>query len=151
MSSRPEELTERLGAASVETGGEALLKVLREVKNQIIGNKTKKVLYLHLGAVPRIVAVLTSALDADWGSTATSLIVQSAAALGSFSCGVDDGVRAVLDAGAVPHLIRLLSSHEEKVSTFFPLHLIRWGLVFYVIGVFPLGGWWLIPLPLSSM
>uniref|UniRef100_A0A1D1YR12 Armadillo repeat-containing protein 8 n=1 Tax=Anthurium amnicola TaxID=1678845 RepID=A0A1D1YR12_9ARAE len=115
MSNRPEELTERLRAASTEAGAEALLKVLREVKNQIIGNKTKKLVYLHLGAVPRIVSVLTSALDSGGGSTATNLIVQSAAALGSFACGVDAGVRAVLDAGAVPHLTRLLSSPDAKV------------------------------------
>ena len=122
MSSRSEALMERLEAASVENGGESLLKILRDVKNQIIGNKTKKVLYLHLGAVQRIVSVLDSALDTDGGSTAKNLILQCAAALGSFSCGVDDGVRAVLDAGAVPYLIRLLSSPDEKVLTFLRLH-----------------------------
>ncbi|MQM16565.1 hypothetical protein Taro_049522 [Colocasia esculenta] len=116
-SNRPEELTERLGAgvASVDAGSETLLKVLREVKNQIIGNKTKKLTYLHLGAVPKVVSILVSALDSGDGSTAASLVVQSAAALGSFACGVDAGVQAVLDAGAVTHLTRLLSSPDEKV------------------------------------
>nr|CAD1837660.1 unnamed protein product [Ananas comosus var. bracteatus] len=45
-------------------GGEeeeaALVRAIREVKNQIIGNKTKKLLYLELGAVPKIAAALVS-------------------------------------------------------------------------------------------
>ncbi|KAG5138557.1 hypothetical protein JHK82_023288 [Glycine max] len=81
-------------------------KAIREVKNHIIGNRTKKHSYIKLGAVPAVAAALA---DSD-----PNLIVQSAAALGSFACGVDDGVRAVLDAGAFPRLIGLLSAHDEK-------------------------------------
>ncbi|CAL0335031.1 unnamed protein product [Lupinus luteus] len=88
---------------------EIKLKAVREVKNQIIGNRTKKVSYIKLGAVPAVSAVL-----ADSDST-SNLIVQSVAALGSFACGVDAGVSAVIDAGAVPHLIRFLSSSDGKV------------------------------------
>ncbi|KAK7301832.1 hypothetical protein RJT34_12708 [Clitoria ternatea] len=84
-------------------------KAIREVKNRIIGNRTKKLSYIKLGAVPKVAAAL-----ADSNST-PDLVVQSAAALGSFACGVDAGVRAVLDAGAFPHLIRLLSAPDEKV------------------------------------
>ncbi|XP_072972787.1 uncharacterized protein [Typha angustifolia] len=113
-SRRPEELAEKLSAAGAggEDGGgqgEALLRVLREIKNQIIGNKTKKLLYLHLGAVPKIVSLLASS------PASAAVVVQAAAAVGSFACGVEDGVRAVLDAGAVPHLMRLLSHPDEKV------------------------------------
>lgn len=108
---RPEELAERLAVGDAAAEGEALLKVLREVKNQIIGNKTKKLRFLHLGAVPRISSVLASSA----GGGDAALIVQAAAAIGSFACGVEDGVRAVLDAGAVPHLIRILSHPDEKV------------------------------------
>ncbi|KAK1313611.1 hypothetical protein QJS10_CPA06g01807 [Acorus calamus] len=109
---RPEELTERLSSAASGGGGGdgGLLKVLREVKNQIIGNRTKKLWYLKLGAVPTIVSILSSAADSD-----SALIVQAAAALGSFACGVDAGARAVLDGGAVPILVRLLSNRDEKV------------------------------------
>lgn len=109
---RPEDLTARLGEVSGVAKGEALLKVLREVKNQIIGNKTKKLRYLHLGAVPKIVSVLAAAASEGGDS---SIIVQAAAAVGSFACGVEDGVRAVVEAGAVPHLIRILSHPDEKV------------------------------------
>ncbi|ESW14466.1 hypothetical protein PHAVU_008G283500 [Phaseolus vulgaris] len=93
---------------------EIKLKAIREVKNQIIGNRTKKLSYIKLGAVPVLAAVLAGA-DAD-SAPGSSLIVQSAAALGSFACGVDAGVRAVLDAGAFPHLIRLLSAADDKVA-----------------------------------
>ncbi|XP_058072543.1 uncharacterized protein LOC131221334 [Magnolia sinica] len=106
-SNRPEELISILSSA--ESGG-ARLKALREVKNQIIGNRTKKLSYIKLGAVPRVVDILSSSGDSDSG-----LLVQSAAALGSFACGVDAGVSAVLDAGAFPHLIRILSNPDDKV------------------------------------
>ncbi|KAI4305103.1 hypothetical protein L6164_028491 [Bauhinia variegata] len=89
------------------------LKAIREVKNQIIGNRTKKLSYIKLGAVPAVAAVLAEGdANSDCGS---NLIVQSAAALGSFACGVEAGVRAVLDTGAFPHLFRLLSTSDEKV------------------------------------
>jgi hypothetical protein len=83
------------------------LRALREVKNQIIGNRTKKLSFLKLGAVPAVAAALSQA-QAD-------LLIQSAAVLGSFACGFDAGVRAVLDAGAFPNLINLLSYPDEKV------------------------------------
>ncbi|CAJ1971555.1 unnamed protein product [Sphenostylis stenocarpa] len=92
---------------------EIKLKAIRELKNQIIGNRTKKLSYIKLGAVPVLAAVLADA-DAD-SASGPSLIVQSAAALGSFACGVDAGVRAVLDAGAFPHLSKLLSASDDKV------------------------------------
>lgn len=92
---------------------EIKLKAIREIKNQIIGNRTKKLSYIKLGAVPSVADTLATAnSDSDFGS---KLIVQSAAVLGSFACGVDQGVRAILDAGAFPHLIRFLSAADEKV------------------------------------
>lgn len=103
-SNRPEDLIGRLSSA--ESG--AKLKALREVKNQIIGNRTKKISYVKLGAVPRIVDILAASEDN------AALLIQSAAALGSFACGVDAGVRAVLDSGAYPHLVRLLSNPDPK-------------------------------------
>ncbi|RDY12739.1 Armadillo repeat-containing protein 8, partial [Mucuna pruriens] len=105
----PDLILHRLASSDCEIK----LKAIREVKNQIIGNRTKKLSYIKLGAVPVLVTALAQAdADSDSGS---SLIVQCAAALGSFACGVDAGVRAVLDAGAFPHLIRLLSAADDKV------------------------------------
>jgi len=130
MGTRPEELTARLAAAGAEPapvagagcgaagpgpGGEEVeherVRALREIKNQIIGNRTKKLLYLRLGAVPSVVAAL-----AEPGASPAAL-VQAAAAAGSFACGVEDGARAVLAAGAVEHLTRLLSHPDDKVGS----------------------------------
>ncbi|XP_044981171.1 armadillo repeat-containing protein 8 isoform X3 [Hordeum vulgare subsp. vulgare] len=124
MGTRPEELAARLtaggpggvsgpgGGGGRGEGGEGeheRVLALREIKNQIIGNRTKKLLYLRLGAVPAVVAAL-----AEPGASPT-VLVQAAAAAGSFACGVDDGARAVLAAGAVGHLTRLLAHPDDKV------------------------------------
>ncbi|KAJ4756318.1 Armadillo repeat-containing protein 8 [Rhynchospora pubera] len=102
----PEQLAARLSSGDSD---ESLLPTLREIKNQIIGNRTKKLLYLRLRAVPKIVALLSSS------SSPSPVIVQAAAAVGSFACGVEEGVRAVLDASSVPHLTVLLSHPDAKV------------------------------------
>ncbi|KAL9458732.1 hypothetical protein AB3S75_007574 [Citrus x aurantiifolia] len=98
------------------------LKALRELKNQIIGNRTKKLSFLKLGAVPAVAGVLSDAVSAvdvadndENDRIVKDIIVQSAAVLGSFACGFEAGVRAVLDAGAFPNLSRLLSYTDEKV------------------------------------
>uniref|UniRef100_A0A0D9XUL3 Uncharacterized protein n=1 Tax=Leersia perrieri TaxID=77586 RepID=A0A0D9XUL3_9ORYZ len=119
MGSRPEELTARLAVNAGAGGGgggggggdgeRERVRTLREIKNQIIGNRTKKLQYLRLGAVPAVLAAM-----AEPGASPAAL-VQAAAAAGSFACGVDDGVRAVLEAGAVAHLTRLLAHPDEKV------------------------------------
>ncbi|KAL3354294.1 hypothetical protein AABB24_018775 [Solanum stoloniferum] len=121
--SRREDLIGRLSSSSTE----AKLKALRDLKNQIIGNRTKKLCFLKLGAVPSVTSILSSssatAAAAAAGSVCSgndvelndSLILQSAAAIGSFACGFDDGVKAVLDAGAFPLLLRLISYPNDKV------------------------------------
>ena len=102
---RPEDLVENL--SSLDTSER--LKALRDVKNQIIGNRTKKLSYIKLGAVPRVVEILTT-------DTETPLLVQSAAAVGSFACGSEAGVKAVLDSGVIPHLLKMLSFGDNKVG-----------------------------------
>ncbi|CBI16370.3 hypothetical protein VitviT2T_007897 [Vitis vinifera] len=105
---RPEDLLTRLRSANADA--DAKLKALREVKNQIIGNRTKKLSYIKLGAVPAVVSVIAATAD-----DCSSVLVQSAAAIGSFACGFEAGVQAVLRAGAFPHLLRLLSNSNGKV------------------------------------
>ncbi|KAK3035197.1 hypothetical protein RJ639_034585 [Escallonia herrerae] len=114
---RPEDLILRLSSAADGRDGDAKLRLLRELKNQIIGNRTKKLSYIGLGAVPSVVSILSSASSAAAADSdeVESLLVQSAAAIGSFSCGVDAGVKAVLDAGAFPYLLNLVSHPNEKV------------------------------------
>ncbi|KAA8549751.1 hypothetical protein F0562_001231 [Nyssa sinensis] len=110
---RPEDLIARLSSAS--TSSEAKLKALRELKNQIIGNRTKKLSYIKLGAVPFVLSILSSAASVDRDGDSNSILVQSAAVIGSFACGIDAGVKAVLDAGAFPLLSSLISHPNDKV------------------------------------
>ncbi|KAK6138401.1 hypothetical protein DH2020_027875 [Rehmannia glutinosa] len=117
--SRPENLIGQLNSA--HTSYEAKLKALRDLKNQIIGNRTKKLAFLKLGAVPSVVAILSSSAAAQYGGGDNlefheSVLVQSAAAIGSFACGLDSGVKAVLDAGAFPILLKLIFHPNEKVA-----------------------------------
>ncbi|CAL5433935.1 unnamed protein product [Camellia sinensis] len=108
---RPEDLIAFLSSAA----DDSKLKALRDLKNQIIGNRTKKLSFIKLGAVPIVVSILSSSADEAAVDPSTSLLVQSAAAIGSFACGLDAGVKAVLDAGAFPHLFSLLSHPNDKV------------------------------------
>jgi armadillo repeat-containing protein 8 len=129
MGTRVEELTVRLVATGpgpgagrgAAAGGEEVehkrVRALREIKNQIIGNRTKNLLYLRLGAVPSVVAAL-----AEPGASPT-VLVQAVAAAGSFACDVDDGARAVLAVGTVDHLTRVLAHPDEKVGSS-PLHFL---------------------------
>lgn len=129
--SRTEDLIGRLSSASPEIQ----LKALREVKNQIIGNRTKKLSFLKLGAVPAVVSVLSSVASAQaGGEILDSLVIQSAAAIGSFACGFDAGVKAVLEAGAFPLLLRLISHSNDKVIVMFlHLHFANTSNCFHVI------------------
>jgi hypothetical protein len=70
--------------------------------------QTKKLSYIKLGAVPRVVEILAN-------DTEVPLLVQSAAAVGSFACGTDAGVRAVLDSGVLPHLLKMLQNGDTQV------------------------------------
>ncbi|TYH53951.1 hypothetical protein ES332_D09G135500v1 [Gossypium tomentosum] len=112
---RPSELLSRLTSAEPEVK----VRALREVKNQIIGNRTKKLSFLKLGAVPAVAGILADSIDDvtenNNCNNTNNFLVQSAAALGSFACGFDAGVQAVLDAGAFPNLLRLLANPNEKV------------------------------------
>jgi armadillo repeat-containing protein 8 len=107
IGTRPEDLTARLvGGGAVERE-----RVLRQIKNDIIGNPTKKLLYLRLGAVPAVVAALADP------HASTAALVEAAAAAGSFACRVDGGARAVLDTGAAGHLTRLLKHPDKEVGS----------------------------------
>ncbi|TYJ18448.1 hypothetical protein E1A91_A09G124000v1 [Gossypium mustelinum] len=116
---RPSELLSRLTSAEPEVK----VRALRQVKNQIIGNRTKKLSFLKLGAVPAVAGILADSIDDvtdnnncnNDSNNTINILVQSAAALGSFACGFDAGVQAVLDAGAFPNLLRLLANPNEKV------------------------------------
>lgn len=82
------------------------LKAVREVKNQIIGNKFKKLQHLHL--VPLLLELVGSSSDAE-------LLVQAIATLGSLAYGVEDGVRAIIAANGVQAIVSALESSDQRV------------------------------------
>lgn len=107
MVARPEDLVQHLYSSDASIR----LKAIKEVKNQIIGNKTKKLSYVKLGVVPRVVELLATEGEPD----DAAIKVQSATAVGSFCYGVPDGLRAVVDSGGVASLLAALHSDKEKV------------------------------------
>ena len=86
----------------------ARLKAVREIKNQIIGNKSKKLSYIKLDAVPAVIELLQENTDAN-------LLIQSAATVGSFAYGLEDGVRAVVASGGVQQLLQAILSPDDAV------------------------------------
>ncbi|GMH43090.1 hypothetical protein BSKO_11012 [Bryopsis sp. KO-2023] len=104
MLHKPQEIVEKLGSYDAETR----LRAVRSLKNEIIGSKSKKLTFIGLGAVPQVVKILSSEKEG-------ALLVQAAAALGSFAYGTEGGVRAVLDSEGVAQLLDTLSNEDEKV------------------------------------
>lgn len=82
------------------------LKAVRALRNQIIGNKFKKLQHLHL--VPLLLELMDSSSDAE-------LLVQSIATLGSLAYGVEDGVRAIVAANGVQPIVSALESSDQRV------------------------------------
>lgn len=105
MVAKQQEVIDRLRSTVRSTR----LKAVREIKNQIIGNKNKKLSYVRLEAVPCVVQLLRETSD-------SYLLIQSAAAVGSFAYGLEDGVRAVVASGGVQHLLHAVSSQDDKVQ-----------------------------------
>lgn len=99
------DLVAKLAAAD----SDARLHAVRDVKNQIIGNKARKLSYIKLGAVSRVVELLASP-DAECG-----VRIQCAQTVGSFAYGLDDGLKAVLESGGVTQLLQALSSQDDRV------------------------------------
>ena len=82
------------------------LKAVRVLRNQIIGNKFKKLQHLHL--VPLLLELVGSSNDAD-------LQVQSISTLGSLAYGVEDGVRAIVAANGIQAIVSALESSDQRV------------------------------------
>lgn len=106
MVARPQELVDKLQSAD----SHVKLKALREVKNQVIGNRNKKIAYLQLGALEHIIDVLSEAVDMD-----INLLVQSAATIGSLTYRTEDGVKVVVQRDGISHLLRALDSDDDRV------------------------------------
>ncbi|KAG1106833.1 hypothetical protein G6F42_016595 [Rhizopus arrhizus] len=86
------------------------LKALRFIKNSVIGNKTKKELYIKLGVVQRLVEYLSLPDD----GSSYNLKIQAATILGSIAYGKDENVSAVVASGAVVPLLDTLELPGNK-------------------------------------
>lgn len=73
---------------------ETKLRAVRDLKNSIIGDRTKKTIFIKLGAVPLLVDILMNEDDHQ-------LIIQAAAAIGSFACGSEDEIKILIQEQAV--------------------------------------------------
>ncbi|KAG1178732.1 hypothetical protein G6F70_000240 [Rhizopus microsporus] len=85
------------------------LKALRFIKNSVIGNKTKKELYIKLGIVQRLVDYLSLPEESPY-----TLKIQAATILGSIAYGKDDNVSAVITSGSIVPLLNTLSLPHDK-------------------------------------
>ncbi len=102
MVARPEELVSRLSSSC---DPESRLKALRDIKNQVIGNKRKKKVYLQLGAVSSLVHILES-------SESAQLLIQCVTAAGSLAYGSQQGAEAFLTCKGLQPLLRTLWSDQ---------------------------------------
>lgn len=86
------------------------LRAVKDVRNSIIGSKSKKLAYIKLGAVPKILELL--AADSH---DQTELQLQCAACAGSFAYQLEAGVSALIEAEGLQLLNGMLSSSDAAV------------------------------------
>ncbi|KAF7723882.1 hypothetical protein EC973_001554 [Apophysomyces ossiformis] len=80
------------------------LRALRFIKNSVIGNKTKKDLYIKLGVLQRMVEYMRMPNNDGF-----HLKIQAATILGSIAYGKDENIEAVALSGAIEPLLDTLA------------------------------------------
>ncbi|GET01976.1 armadillo repeat-containing protein 8-like isoform X1 [Rhizophagus clarus] len=84
------------------------VKALRFIKNNIIGNRTKKDLYIQLNVIPKLVKFLKSKDTAD-----SQVQIQAAIVLGSFAYGGEENVTEIAKHGAIKPLLECISLQND--------------------------------------
>lgn len=84
------------------------VRSMRSIRNAIIGNKSKKAVFLKAGALPAVLELLQWEADSE-------LLIQSATTLGSLTYGHPCGLEGLLKAAGLPRLVRQLFSEDPKV------------------------------------
>ncbi|KAG9061724.1 hypothetical protein KI688_006873 [Linnemannia hyalina] len=84
------------------------IKSLRFIKNNIIGNKTKKDLYIQLGIVSRLQDIISTKDDKD-----SQLKIQAVIVLGSFAFGNESNILALTNSGVVEPLLNCLNPSAD--------------------------------------
>ncbi|KAF9120353.1 hypothetical protein BGW39_011482 [Mortierella sp. 14UC] len=85
------------------------IKSLRFIKNNIIGNKTKKDLYIQLGIVSRLQDIISTKDDKD-----SQLKIQAVIVLGSFAFGNESNILALTNSGVVEPLLNCLNPSGDS-------------------------------------
>eukprot|EP00775_Hariotina_reticulata_P006831 gene6831-7049_t len=80
------------------------LGAVKEIKNQVIGNRFKKLQYLHL--LPQLL---------ELAITDETLQIQCLAAVGSLAYGVEEGVKAIVACNGINSIMQALQSNDSKV------------------------------------
>ncbi|CAB4378080.1 unnamed protein product [Rhizophagus irregularis] len=84
------------------------VKALRFIKNNIIGNKTKKDLYIQLNVIPKLVKFLKSKDTVD-----SQVQIQAAIVLGSFAYGGEENVTEIAKHDAIKPLLECISLQND--------------------------------------
>ncbi|KAF9101892.1 hypothetical protein BGX27_011284 [Mortierella sp. AM989] len=84
------------------------IKSLRFIKNNIIGNKTKKDLYIQLGIVSRLQDIISARDEKDQQLKTQAIIV-----LGSFAFGNENNILALTSSGVIEPLLICLNPNGD--------------------------------------
>ncbi|CAG8514189.1 3858_t:CDS:10 [Funneliformis caledonium] len=84
------------------------VKALRFIKNHIIGNKTKKDLYIRLHVIPKLVKFFKAKDTVD-----SQVQIQAAIVLGSFAYGGEENVTEIVKHDAVKPLLECISLQND--------------------------------------
>ncbi|KAG0358941.1 hypothetical protein BGZ54_010209 [Gamsiella multidivaricata] len=84
------------------------IKSLRFIKNNIIGNKTKKDLYIQLGIVSRLQDIISARDEKD-----PQLKTQAIIVLGSFAFGNESNILALMNSGVAEPLLNCLNPNGD--------------------------------------
>lgn len=101
-------LVDQLGSNS-SISPSSQIDVLRTIKNGIIGNKTKKDLYISLNIIPKLVEFLKNK-----DLSLQLLSTQAAIILGSLAYGSPDIVQLLVSCEAIPTLLSCLKIDEAR-------------------------------------
>jgi hypothetical protein len=84
------------------------LRCLKQIKNQVIGNKNKKICFLKAGAIRLLVSMLNTESDDEAKA-------HSATTLGSIASSTEEGLQLLMRLSGVDRLIAAMSSQKFKV------------------------------------
>lgn len=109
MVARPRELLKELRE------GKEIVRALKTIKNQVIGNKFKKYAFVSEGAIEVVLDVLNRTKSGSFMDDHADLVQQQAAiVIGSLVLS-EAGLRRLVNHEGIPILIAMLQSADEAV------------------------------------